>query len=428
MNLIRLENILKKGQCVEFHFHCSDGLKKYFTHYPFQIEFPENIANVPDAVCAIPFVCNVLPIVWLTDSTLEIPELDLDFYESIPEFKKGYGKMFPGASFRGTLRVGTLVDCRPENSTKPVMFYSGGLDATTTLFRHLDESPELLTIWGADIDFENQKGWNILQSRLKMAADFYHLPLTIIHSSFRKFDNEGTLSADFINILHDGWWHGVKHGIAIISHAAIYAWLHRNDKIYIASTYCYLDSGYTCASDPSIDDNVRFFGCQVIHDGFDLSRQDKAQYVADFQKEHNLNTIPLHVCWESQTGKNCSYCEKCLRTIVALIIAGADPRTMGFEISDVTWKKLRNLVVGGQITDANTILWKVSQANLIKKWDVVKKTPYGKKLNWLRSYDFDHPKYSFYKCLTCIRNRFSKVKHNLAIKCPWLYAMYRKLK
>ena len=155
MERIELKQIKKKEGCVCYNFDCSESLNKYFTEIDFCITYPESIEIVPDGVLAIPFVTNTLQIAWLADCELIIPELDRDFYESIPKFLEGFKKMYPEATFAGKLTVGKITDCKPQSSGESATLFSGGLDATTTLLRHIDENPHLISIWGSDVDYDN---------------------------------------------------------------------------------------------------------------------------------------------------------------------------------------------------------------------------------------------------------------------------------
>ena len=111
MECLELIDIKKTGRQLEYVFSVSCGLDKYFSEKPFIIEYPDSIKEVPDAVLAIPFVASVLPLIWLTDSELKVPELDERFYDSISDFKKGYVDMYPEAEFKGIVTVGQIRNC-----------------------------------------------------------------------------------------------------------------------------------------------------------------------------------------------------------------------------------------------------------------------------------------------------------------------------
>ena len=129
-------------------------------------------------------------------------------------------------------------------------------------------------------------------------------------------------------LANDGWWHGFQHGIGITSHAAPYVFMHKFKNIYIASTYSNKYKG-TCASDPTIDNYLHMGKCATIHDGFEFSRQDKIRRICEYSRRTGME-IQLRVCWISSGGKNCCACEKCYRTICAILAEGENPASFGF--------------------------------------------------------------------------------------------------
>lgn len=387
---IVLKDINKRYNRIRYIFNVSDDLKKYFSGKDFIIEYPESIENVPDSVLAVPFVCNVLPIIWLTNSVLEIDGLDKSFYESIPEFKKGYIKMFPEASFQGEICVKRLIDNSYDDTGKSAMFYSGGLDSVQTLISHIDEKPDLLSIWGSDIKFDNESGWNLVHKAIEEASSKFHLKEVVFHSSFREFDDEGELGRDFGECLGDGWWHGVKHGIGLLGHVAPYAYVHKISKMYIASSNCPEDGQVKCASNPIIDNYVRFSGCKVIHDGFKFNRQDKTRNIVEFCRNNN-EKITLHVCWESQNGSNCCACEKCFRTIAELISEGAEPSDYGFNEVDENIFNMQKCIVDARNDAAIWKHWPYISRRAIENRKLIKKSKYWKHFRWIISADFKHP-------------------------------------
>jgi hypothetical protein len=151
-------------------------------------------------------------------------------------------------------------------------------------------------------------------------------------TSFRRFLDEGVLSDYVFQLTKDNWWYGYQHGIGIIGHIAPLAYQDKIKTVYIASSLTKEDNT-TCASDPTIDNFVKFFGCQVIHDGYEFSRPDKTIRISEYV-ERTKTPIQLRVCWESEGGSNCCHCEKCYRTILCLIAGKSDPREYGFNYRD----------------------------------------------------------------------------------------------
>ncbi len=60
---------------------------------------------------------------------------------------------------------------------------------------------------------------------------------------------------------------------------------------------------------------------------------------------HRTGTYPkLRVCWITSGGKNCSQCEKCLRTLYGLMAEGEDPTHYGFDLSSLDPVRRRRIL------------------------------------------------------------------------------------
>lgn len=297
------------------------------------IEYSCDLKNLPVGIAVLPFLANVLPVAWVYDAEIVVPLCDEDFYRSIPDFKQGYCDMYPMLTFGGKVTVGELQKNTPKGQEGSAVFFSGGVDAFDTLTRHAGEKPTLLTLWGADVKLTDTVGWDRVEAHLKQTAEDFGVDYVTIKSGFRGFLDEGLLSRKVVQS-GDGWWHGFQHGIGIISHAAPAMYVLGKKMVYIASSFTAADKGkVTCASDPTIDNYVRFCGCNVVHDGYEFTRQMKVHNITQFSKNTGKK-IPLRVCWESSGGSNCCNCEKCWRTILGVYAEGFDPHDFGFDYDD----------------------------------------------------------------------------------------------
>lgn len=389
MEYIILKGIEKAEQRIQYSFEVSDGLKCYFSETPFLIEYPESVNMVPNAVAAVPFVCNVLPIIWLTDSKLVVPELDEAFFRCIPEVKKGYEDMYPETELRGTVEVGSVVPCdRKAVPGSCALFYSGGVDSMEALFRHVEEKPTLISIWGSDISYDNDEGWTVLQTPLEEAAREYNLDRVVIKSRFREFDSESALNKAFGAQLQRNYWYGLKHALGLLGHVAVYAYLHDMEVMYIASSNCPADGQIRCASDPRTDNHVRFAGCHVVHDGFELTRQDKVGNIVRYS-ERTGKHLPLHVCWKTQTGNNCGVCEKCYRTMTALILENADPVDYSFPNArrELPYMQVRMATAGNSAPKT----WNRLHEDVKARQKLLRHNSYWKYIKWLVKADFLTP-------------------------------------
>ncbi|WP_026509720.1 hypothetical protein [Butyrivibrio sp. LC3010] len=346
-NKILLENIKKIGNTIVYEYAVEGDWKDYFNlNEQFFISYPFGITGVPDSVLAVPFLSNFLPMIWLFDAEAVLPDLDEDFYNKLENLKKGYMEMYPILEFKGTIKVNNVEQNRPQSSEGSAVFFSAGVDAYTTLYRHIEEKPLLVTIWGADVDIDNEEGWRILERGIKASADDYNFEFITIKSSIKKVIDEPKLTlSDIVRPTNEGWWHGFQHGMAIISHMAPIAYLRGLKHSYISSSNPeYAKGTYTCASDPIIDNHMCFCGCNTIHDGYELDRQQKIHYIVSEKEKHNY-PVRLHVCWETETGENCCKCEKCYRTILELVSEGADPNEFNFKWSNENISGMKNLLM-----------------------------------------------------------------------------------
>lgn len=192
----------------------------------------------------------------------------------------------------------------------------------------------MLTLRGADVSLGDIEGWQKVEEGVREVSDNFKVDFAPVASEFRVFLDERALSRK-VAISGDNWWHGFQHGMGILGHAAPVVWALGKRTVYIASSFTALDRGkVTCASDPTIDNKIRFCGARAVHDGYDLSRQEKVANIVRFSRETET-PVSLHVCWESEGGSNCCRCEKCLRTILAIYAEGADPRNFGFTYEDI---------------------------------------------------------------------------------------------
>lgn len=387
MKEIVIENLrIINGGGVNVVFAAPKALLPYFKGNEFNAEYSMPVENLPYGIGVIPFVCNVLPIVWLTDAMLRLEELDEDFYNSIADFKRGYEEMYPNLQFKGKIECKRIVKHQPLcNENRSLVFFSGGVDAFATLFAHINEKPTLFSICGADIALSNKRGWANVQRQIDDVGAKFGLSTIQCYSNFREFIDEEKL-CDLVASLgaKDDWWHGFQHGIGLIGHAAPLAYQYGYMTNYIASSYTIRERPYiTCASDPRIDNFVQFCGAKVCHDQFEYNRQEKIHHVVDYSQSIN-KPIMLRVCWIAGEGENCCKCEKCKRTIFGLLAAGADPNDFGFVLSDRDIRRLVREIKWKDIIPTHIlILWKDIQE------DVTRSTNNDKRLRWLYWYNFE---------------------------------------
>lgn len=340
-NRFILNDVIITNNRIDYKYSVEGELQEAFNNKEkFFVEYNYNISNMPESIAIIPLICNILPIIWLFDAEVYIKSCDEDFFNSIEEFKKGYIKMYPDLEFKGKIFAEKLVKNSITESNGAICFFSGGVDAFNTLLNHINENITMLTLWGADVTLQDNDGWNNVLKHLKKTANDFEISYIPVKSNFRTFYNMKKLN-EKIYLTKKEWWHDFQHGIGIISFAAPISYITKKTTVYFASSFTAKDIGqYTCASDPTIDNYLKFCDVKVIHDGYEFTRQDKVHNIVEFCRKNNKQ-IELRVCWESTGGKNCCHCEKCYRTMLALFAEGEDPQKYGFEYTRKNLKKIK---------------------------------------------------------------------------------------
>lgn len=340
MNKIIINNPVVKDRTISYEYRVSGEWKKCFIEAEKAfVEYSISVDSVPKSVAIVPFLCNILPMAWVYNAEIEIEECDEDFYNSIEDIKNGYSNMYPMLDFSADIKVKKFVKNIPAKTGKAAVFFSGGADAFNTLVMHAEEKPTLLTVWGADVTFEDEKGWNLVVDHLKDTANRFGVDYITIKSSFRRFINAWELT-QHVKKTKDNWWHGFQHGIGIIGHCAPISYITGTTCVYFASSFTIKERGLvTCASDPTIDNMLHFCQTNIYHDGYEFNRQAKLHNITSYAKK-NDKKISLRVCWLSDGGSNCCHCEKCIRTIMGVYAEGFEPREFGFNFKDSEIKKI----------------------------------------------------------------------------------------
>lgn len=231
--------------------------------------------------------------------------------------------------FKGKLTVAAICDNKIENAKRRGVLYSGGVDACATLIAHADEHPDLIIIQGSDIHLDQTEAWDAVKEQNDTTAKLFDVDSLWISSNYcdplLKYSEFNKISC----LAGDNWWHGFQHGIGLLGLCAPIAYTRGYDVLYIASSYTEKDK-VNCASDPSIDNFVRFCGCSVIHDQYEYNRIEKIRHIVEYNNKGG--TYPyLRVCYHSGNEHNCCKCEKCLRTAITLSLMGQDITKYGFK-------------------------------------------------------------------------------------------------
>lgn len=336
MNTIYVNNIKKRKNSVEISFSVSNELKKFFNDTTFFTEYTFDVSKIPDSILVVPLLTNLLPFSWLTDTIIWVNEIDSDFYNCIQVLKTAFRELHPQKRILGTLIAAKCVHNIKEKNYKSIQLFTGGIDATASLIRNINLNPILFNTngWYKHSSYEENRVYDADYTAINDIAKEQDLRAEFVKSNFGTFIS----AKQFQKETGVNWWFGCQHSLAFLGCAMVAGYKYGVDTVYIASSYTF-GQYIVCISDPRIDNCVKCAGVETIHDGYELSRQDKVSLIVKYQAEHD-KPVKLRVC--SFNTHNCCICEKCFRSMLALVAEGADDVSkFGFELDDTLLNKLK---------------------------------------------------------------------------------------
>jgi hypothetical protein len=157
--------------------------------------------------------------------------------------------------------------------------------------------------------------------------------------------------------INGDWWTRIMHGLALLGLCAPLTHTDKIGKLYIAASW-YEEFQRPWGSHPEIDNKVRWTGTTVTHDGYELSRQEKIEIIAQYIMKNDPQ-LRIRSCLDPHKGENCSRCEKCSRTIIGLELAGINPNEHGFTVETDTFLSIKSNLLGGEwdFDDGEKYVW-----------------------------------------------------------------------
>ncbi|MFC5405035.1 hypothetical protein [Cohnella soli] len=351
-NAIYVNDVVARGNTVRYAVNYGSEAEKYFSGEPFFVEYDRDVSSVPKGLLVIPLLANLCPVAWVAGVDVYVDELDKGFYESLLLAQRSFGSMYPRLKFAGTLHVRRITETSdaldsidgPDGKTgRSAAFFSGGVDSMGTFIRRREEKPFSVTVWGADISFGQSSVWEKVKRANGQFALENGVDQLFIKANLHGFLNEKLIAFTFGRFTH-GWWPGIQHGIGMVGLLAPLSWVLGIRRLYVPSALPpKLARSFPDGSNTLIGNHIRWSGTTVQLDGEQLTRQDKVSLIADFMRSSE-QPVRLRVCWMNEDYGNCGRCEKCLRTISALLAEGVDPATAGFNADKATLEHLRRML------------------------------------------------------------------------------------
>jgi hypothetical protein len=190
------------------------------------------------------------------------------------------------------------------------LFFTGGVDSFFSLLRHREEITHLIVL----------RGFNV---KRKQVVDDLALPtIRVVAAQMNKTLVEvSTNIREFSDRIVD--WGLDYHGAALAAVALLLA--PTLNKVYVASSHSEKDT-FRWGSHLFVDPLYSTETLSLIHDGANATRVEKVAAIA----ENRLVQQTLRVC-NKGGASNCGRCEKCLRTMINLRVAGALEKVATFD-------------------------------------------------------------------------------------------------
>jgi len=205
-----------------------------------------------------------------------------------------------------------LVSAESSEPQVTASFFSGGLDSFYTVLKNLGSPAgepkvsELLFVWGLDIGLDNRELYRAVRGRLQAIADGLGLRLVLASTNLRELTDRFAA------------WGKHQFGAGLSSVALCLG--RRLRRVYLPASYTFVHA-HPWGSHPLLDPLWSTESLTVIHDGSEATRPEKARWQVG---RSPLALEHLRVCFENPgNAYNCGRCEKCLRTMVNLEVAGA---------------------------------------------------------------------------------------------------------
>lgn len=252
------------------------------------------------------------------------------------------GKPRPSVTIEGRL---TRTPAAPARLRRAAFCFTGGIDSLAVLRHNHLNFPSQHTGYLRDgvlvfgLEVECLDAFAHVAAVLRQCASAAGISMVPVFTNIQELDKDWTFWKDEFEA-------AVLASVGHLLHARI-------ASLAIGSSFDYADL-HPHGSHPLLDPNYSSSDFLVRHDGVCLSRLEKTALLADWP----VAMRALHVCNRYETYRpgliNCGTCEKCLRTLTALLVIGALDDAVTFAQRDVTPELIADQV---SLDDTSAPFW-----------------------------------------------------------------------
>src|SRR3954468_16003651 len=198
----------------------------------------------------------------------------------------------------------------PPRPPRSASFFSGGVDSFYTYLKHqadpaeADRVSSLILVNGFDISRHNTRLWDLTLDNVRSVAAAEGIGLTVVRSNI-----QGLVEPILL-------WDYAHGGCLAAVGLFVRGGFH---QIYVPSTHSAAEQ-IPWGSNLALDGHWSTESTAFVHDGTEATRLEKVTWQI---ARSPLALGHLRVCFENEPGAyNCGRCDKCLRTMVNLYVAG----------------------------------------------------------------------------------------------------------
>jgi len=309
--------------------------KKQYLKSDFFVRYHDDIvlADLDESLLIVPFLLNVITIIWASGHVYTIPALDYELWRSLEVVKNVFKNLYPHTKWNGAVVPERLVSHDfTFNASGVAHMFSNGLDSICSSLVHRDESQLLITVQGhADTPLNNDGVWATIRAEACNFAQRYGFSNAFLSSNYYDILKRRALHHLSPEISH--WRTAAVEGLGWIGLTIPLLICKGYNHLRIASSISW-ECPFAHAANPFIDNAIRCAGVRVEHDGFEYSRVQKCNVLKKCLEKSNEPRPRIRVCVESKNATNCCVCIKCLQTIHCLWAVGLDHKDYGFECDD----------------------------------------------------------------------------------------------
>lgn len=315
-----------------------------------------DLSGVDPAVLVLPALGAVLPVAYAAGVAVRTETVDAEYAASAEDLAYTWSTIHrtfaPPDTFAlagERVRAPASATGQPSGPGSPaLLLYSGGLDSSASLLSHRDDVRVLLSAWFGDLPLAQDARWQTVARAIEASPATAGRRRVTVRTNLRQMTRDLRLSRER---LPRGlpWWAAAHHGMALLSLAAPVTAALDLRRTYVAASD-HTGSTAPWGSTPFADELLRWAGTHVVHDGYEMARQDKIVRLIAPQVRGEGHVLAVCSTVGASGRANCGSCEKCVRTALGLMLAGVAPADAGIDVGPQALDRWRHRVLSGFYT------------------------------------------------------------------------------